>query len=104
MKKLFFILALMLTTVSFANETKSELVVDSSKSTKILEINTPISKDDVGCAYTTTTIFYRAVFTRVLSMNLDEVAYEVTVVVDSICTTCYYFNLSGGVSSSTICD
>lgn len=90
---------MLITSLTFANTIeKDDLVNKNHFSNETIELE----EDVVACHMTSTYITYRAVTKRVFTMYQDEVAYETTFVIDSICTTCYSLSV-GSPTSSTTC-
>lgn len=80
------------------NSSKPSIAIEE----KISE-NSVFEKETVSCSYTSTTIFYRMAVKKVISMDTDVSAFEVTMVIDRICTTCYQMG-HAGVTATTSCN
>ncbi|MFY8188586.1 MAG: hypothetical protein ACOVLC_11580 [Flavobacterium sp.] len=91
MKKLTLFVLLFVTAISFANNVESNSLLEKATEANQLELSAS-DDEDFACALTTTRIFYRMAKRRVLSMDTGETLTEVTVVIDSICTTCYHYD------------
>lgn len=97
MKKLFFVAFMLLSIVTYAKNIEKENSKFMSDQSEL------INKKRIGCAWSTTVIFYRASIKQVVSMDESKDAFEITYVIDRICTTCYQIGHQG-VTSTTTCN
>jgi len=88
MKKLTLFVLLFVTAISFANNVESNSLLEKATEANQLELNAS-DEESVSCLVVTTRVFYRMAKRQVLSLVPGQTVTEVTMVIDSICQTCY---------------